>query len=359
MLVLVIVLIIVWPCDCDTDEVKPDLGDPGAIPTTAFEDVIQTPYAVGEVVALLDGDRSGCLNDLPSGPFLDESVGLGNFTGGCGSKPAYAALFSRDRRARFLDPKWSSGFDTVTEPAVTPASNDAPVVVMLRLWKAVVEDEYGSAIDFAHFVAAISDDVAIVNDIFNGTRAGVEFDFAIDEIVQVSDNGKNAREPDLVALCADSLSGTPPTYKGVGLRPDRLDVLFLDAAAMGGISCDATYDGVPDGVLVVNWFKRLDGTIMAHELGHSLGLMGRVGHPVRPDSIYTGFDEQNVMWSYWAAAYPEERDHFTVGQIYRMNVADNSWMVMKESPTWQTACQGEHHKDDPCPHLRQELTYIP
>ena len=72
---------------------------------------------------------------------------------------------------------------------------------------------------------------------------------------------------------------------------------------------------------------------------------------------YAGFDETNVMWPQWAASFPEERDHFTLGQVYRMNIDSHSWRVIKHDPPG-VMCQRSPDGDDPCPWLRQELVDI-
>jgi len=357
--VVLIVIIVVWCRPCCEDEPDPASGEPG-ISGGAFEDVIETPYATHEVVALIDGTQSGCLKDFPSGPFLSKSVGLGNFTSGCGTEPASAVLFSKDRRARFLDPGWTTSYDKVLESPATSVVDDAPVVVRLRIWRGVTQEE-GSSSDLSldDFLDAIKADLAVVNDIFNQNRSGLLFEFQVDEVVDLKTDLDTG---DFYAYCKDFLeSSTPPSYAGVALDPQYLEVIFVAGGALAGNTCDRNGDDAPDGVILLNFFKRLDATVLAHELGHALGLMGQVGHPVTGDSTYTGFDEKNVMWPYWEATLPKERDHFTLGQNYRMNAAENSWFVLRHIPPvpWKVACQVEHHTDYPCPHLRQELVDLP
>ena len=143
--------------------------------------------------------------------------------------------------------------------------------------------------------------------------------------------------------------------------PQVLEVIFVREGGWVGVVCDRNRDafgnivpdGIADGVILIDYFERHDGTVLAHELGHAVGLLPPVGHV----NNYAGFDETNVMWPQGAASFPEERDRFTLGQIYRMNIDSHSWRVIKHDPPG-VMCQRSPDGDDPCPWLRQDLVDI-
>lgn len=85
---------------------------------------------------------------------------------------------------------------------------------------------------------------------------------------------------------------------------DRSNVYYLPVPGTGMIC--------PDDPNVVFIALNRKPATLAHELGHSLSLLGAWGHT----NDVPGFGPDNVMWT----GAPDVRDHFSLGQAFRQNL---------------------------------------
>ena len=85
-------------------------------------------------------------------------------------------------------------------------------------------------------------------------------------------------------------------------------------------------------------------------------LRGATGHAdFITDWQAQGFTWKNVMWSRWESTQAGALDHFTLGQVYRMNVHGGSWLNesgLRGAATDITkACSSDPSDQNPCPRL--------
>jgi hypothetical protein len=66
----------------------------------------------------------------------------------------------------------------------------------------------------------------------------------------------------------------------------------------------------------------------------------------------------NVMWGHENTTGTSNRDHFTVGQVYRMNVDFGSWLHRLYPNRPFKCCQCNAYTNDPCPDLWIDLKEV-
>lgn len=161
-------------------------------------------------------------------------------------------------------------------------------------------------------------DVANASRLFDSSLVGVVLDL-VEPIELLPEDHDAVIDSGCTYVQRWANSGT--TY----YAPDTLNVYAGEQIAgwlaAAGLSCFGSYHR-PNVIYV-----RVDGAhqswVLAHEVGHALGLQGTCGHTEVAD--YCGFDSLNLMWDAPAGALPR-RSRLTLGQAYRMNLSDSSWL---------------------------------
>jgi hypothetical protein len=111
--------------------------------------------------------------------------------------------------------------------------------------------------------------------------------------------------------------------------PNHLNVYFLPGSlSWRGWTCFR--EGFPK-VIYVSIAGDSPGTL-AHEFGHALGLQdwpgNKAGHTGAVGTArIQGFMYPNLMWTGLNDLQASEQWHFSIGQDYRMNMDDQSWMI--------------------------------
>lgn len=366
LIVFVVVVIVVvvcrywFPTLCCGD--PPGDGSVGgtepAVVTGSDEDVLEVAYSSPAFVALFDGERDGsCVNDYPTKPAFASTVGLGNMTGDCESdRSEYVAVFAMDHQASFFDADWT---DAIEERAAPAEATGPPLTIPVRAWKAVNTDERegssGGILDLPAFEAALDAEIALTNTLLNQNRVGLQL--VVTDILELP--AKDVTIWGFMAACDDIYSATPPQFESKVLQAGVLELIYVyDGGYEYGRTCDYGDDGTAEGVIFLDFNAKLS-FILAHEVGHALGLLDKLGvAEVGHIDGKPGFTSNNLMWADIEPTDPLP-DHFTLGQVYRMNVHSGSWHVARTAPSWATDCGTKADDEDTCPFLRQELVELP
>lgn len=240
-------------------------------------------------IAVLDHRTSGCNNDVIER--LTTSEGLGNILSN-GSCRSSVSVFSDDN-AMSYEPDVTTWTDSTGD--VHTVDLDGMIVVPVSVWLA--DDD---------FTARAQNDFANANFLYNQNNVGIQFEPSYE--VYEDDEG------------ADGTIGTwCPTAATVGnlqssdwYTANQLNVYYVDSA-FTGVNC-----GADRNLNFLGTTANLGS--LPHEIGHAYGLRpsGSWGHT----NGVAGFGNQNIMWG----GGPGTRDHFSVGQSFRINTDSTSML---------------------------------
>lgn len=319
---------------------------------TSGEDVVTTAHEKGALVdALIARAWSGseCIDHvLPLaliGPVGKLTSAVGEIV--CADE---ALLFASDREVLSQAVPWSDGTDVVPVGPQNPFLGDAParpprtLQLALHNWVArhpAYDDAVldGLALIVAQEIARVYllDNLDFAGALFRLNRVGVRLEFNPSAI-------EVAPYPDLAGC---PTTGPAPAW--VPLPDGRLHVVIVDFLRDGGggiargLACAAPFAHV---VMLQNQFARTD--ILAHELGHALGLRGGQGHT----QAIGLFESHNVMWS----EDEPTRLHFSLGQAYRMNLDPASWLLTPLPTPPPSTCEPA---SSTCPTLALDVRHRP
>jgi hypothetical protein len=290
-------------------------------------------------VLQVDGRRSTsagvCLDDLirrSAG-----STGVGNLRppGGCRSEVSIYSTQNAMAMEEEVD-VWTEACGDELKVALEPIL-DAPATFFLAVPDPMAKLQWeGQTVD-----QVAKEDLDHANQLFDLNKAGLSFTAEFRKL-DVLEIGKLATQ--LPAVIFEVLK---TTWDPVGFAcnvtgglealgyyiPGRLNVYYL-AVPGTGMYC-------PDDPNIV--FMALDKkpATLAHEFGHSQTLQHTTG--------MEGFASDNIMWG-----GPDVRDHFALGQVFRMNVEKASTInvnQVRQGPTRTCALE-----NDPtaCPPLERD-----
>lgn len=216
-------------------------------------------------------------------------------------------------------------------------------------------------------IAALTDDVAYAMNTFAKQRTGLTFPHAVSPAMFSGTftltYGANS---ECLGLRHElDVLGLPSTAFG----PNRLTVVYVDdilepvttesgtelaSAGLRGYACP--YDASVGTVIIISNLLR-SSTTLAHELGHAFGLVEPWwGHI---DGI-PGFSYTNLMWAFGTDAQKNARSILSLGQAFRVNADDHSWLFHLGWPTWtQRDCSDDPDDDTLCPKLAREIVPLP
>lgn len=269
----------------------------------AVEARVKLKTAVGTAVLVASGqDGDKCLrHKLVTGT---GTLVIGNALESASGCRSELVVFSKGRESdRLVAPAWTS--DPAQPLEVTLSQRlDVPVNLVVRSGQQSV----------AGWAKA---DVALANAIFNDNRVGMRF------VTGPVYRNSAAQAEILTKDCegvADLRAAGPPLY-----RPDRINVYYVSLDyydTWSGYNCFQS--GAPNVIFISR--SGSVPTTLAHELGHALNLRNASGHtdPSEGNAGMESFGEDNLMYS-WADDQGE-RDHLSVGQVFRMNWDGESWL---------------------------------
>jgi hypothetical protein len=327
--------------------------------SVAVNDKVMLPSGLKKAVVLVRGER-------PSGGCLDAQVeaSLSSFSVGdlvaptrC---PSEVAVFSQNRGMTIQHPNWSAADNTVNLSPGPPR-----LIVELNVYVAT-DDENAAKRTAADITRAVR--------LFKENRVGIRYS-AVHFVKAASASDRNTIGAGCANAGALKSAGLPlfdPTRVNlyvVDLVAEMIDTTVVDS--WRGYNC---YEHGAENIiyLSVGWRSP---TTLAHELGHLLGLRDPCGHPgFGAAASVAGFTSSNIMWSELSDSEAEAQSHFSLGQAYRMNTEEQSWLNRKTGPSGQAIRSGETRKcesgppaptddcppvtpakDDPCPPLALDV----
>ena len=161
------------------------------------------------------------------------------------------------------------------------------------------------------------------SQLFLKNKVGIKFEPAF----------RNAPNRVLNHITTEQCAATTMIQKSEFYTPKILNVYYVELQRTGR---NCAIRDTPPSCQLADSFPKADGNItyigttatgttLAHEFGHAFGLRpARCGGHPNPEETPTlagQFDKQNIMW----AAGGEERQHFTLGQVFRMNTQSDMW----------------------------------
>ena len=279
------------------------------------------------VLVRLAGD---CTDDLPTVTAGKGPLTVGDLPGAAAGCAPELAVFVQGAGLHLdANPDWVAGGMTITASAMT--------VIPLNVW--VVSNSAGR-LDWA------ASDIDEANRLLDENLVGMQLTSAtMDETRRLAIGSAEAAT---IGQGCDAVPGLvakgPPLYE-----PAQVNVYFVSTVVFEE---DNTYRGYTctdspgNGNIVYVSLQRHTHTTLAHELGHVLTLQ----HSNPPVS---GFDQTNLMWSYLETAKEyNHRSAFSLGQAYRMNVDQRSWVNRAASRGMPPrTCQDDDTRRQPCPAL--------
>lgn len=283
-----------------------------AVSETQDRIVVEKAASRDAAVVIVHGQQSGdlCPDDesLPGGGLhLIENV----------VPPAtcQVAVFSKYHPVIEVAPGWTAGADSV---GLTLAAS--PLVVAIDVY--VVTDDK-RADGWAR------SDVRRAVTLFRRNRVGLTFS----QSKFAGAGSLSEQQGETVGdgcSYVDGIKATSSLYD-----PNRINVFFVNLIEgdedWRGSNCFVSASGNSSptpNVIFVSLGAR-SPTTLAHELGHAFGLQLATGHTGPPeDESITGFKPVNIMWDALESDEARDRNHFSLGQAYRMNASDRSWVQL-------------------------------
>ncbi|HEX8151702.1 MAG TPA: hypothetical protein VF698_01195 [Thermoanaerobaculia bacterium] len=269
-------------------------------------------------VILADFRRAaGCLDDLVERATTQRSVGSVLANGACNSD---VSVFSDDNAMSFEQnvTTWTAGIGDVHT-----VNLGGMVTVPVTVWLAT-----------PGVLARAQGDIANANLLYNTNNVGVRFNATFND-VSGNNNAVNA-------IGTGDCSNTATLATSGFFTAGRLNVYYVNGAFTGA-NC------------IPNRNMSFIGTTaniasLPHEIGHAFSLApsGAGGHT----NGLAGFGNNNIMFG----GGPATRDNFSVGQAFRINVANTSQLNINGTRTGPTRACVPLTTSAICPALALDVT---
>ena len=254
------------------------------------------------------------------------------------------AVFAKKHAVVEVAPPWTTG------PDIVPLQvGGNPVEVELDVYIATTDTR---AAKWAR------GDLTRARTVYGNNRVGITFHEA--KFVTAS-----SLSPAEVALIGDDCNNVDMLKSSTLYDASRMNVYYVHAiggSTARGWNCFSRVAGNSAGASNVIYISTSSHspTTLAHELGHSFALQGATGHTgqqnVEPPDI-AGFTSINIMWTYLDSDQARAQRQFSLGQAYRMNADDISWVHLSKGGVSSGGLQARHcHPSGPlnrtpCPAL--------
>ena len=306
--------------------------------------------------ALVTGWSGECIHDkvwtfsglLPLFPFFSSFQ--------C-TKSDQVAVFSADRAIAYSPEttslfRWTTGTDIV-DASATPQPTSVKIPpkpnrqLPVRIWMVSNGDPVEEAI--------ITDNPAEVSALYRSNRTGIAVG-TIGSPTAIAD----------IYLLGNPCSEAKKQLAHANLKfddPTVVHVFYMSASQSEGYGrgwhCRTPADSAD---LIFVYTKFYLPNTLAHEAGHALGLRGSMalgGHTNDYEGYITGFHPTNLMWG-WVddEMIAADRDHISLGQVFRMSFDKESWLNLPNSGTqsaYSLDC-GNTDSDNPCPRLCRDVS---
>jgi len=246
---------------------------------------------------------------------------------------------------------FAQGFAPVLDPAPVPVPMGGKQVITETLpppWTVRLDVivEYTGAED------EVKADTGVASLVYDKNRTGISF--VIPGDIRFVDPGTG--DP-LVTAIGQGCASTATTLALKATSP--LTVIYVKLTEPWGFDTEVGHDCADKGIPGLIFIREQHApATLAHEIGHALSLL-HVGY----GNLLTlyGWTDQNLMQSSaFALNTTRVADHLTVGQAYRANFHDESWLNTSGARSGATkSCQGVPVPGNtggtwPCPELRLE-----
>jgi hypothetical protein len=267
----------------------------------------------GDQAVVLSDHRSasGCRNDQVHRGATETQLENALPGGVCNSE---VAVFSDDDAMALHTPvtTWTNNAGDVH-----PVTLDPMIDVPLRIWLAR-----------ANAVALATNDVANANLLYNQNNTGIRF------VADIRDVSANQAAVTAIGEDCDDAG----TAQGSAWYAANMLNVYYTSGVFTGVNC-----GLDRNINYVGTTANL-GTL-PHEIGHAYGLRpaGSGGHT----NNLPGFGNDNIMWG----GGPATRNHFSVGQAFRLNVDTGSMLNANGNRTGPTRACAPDTTSNQCPAL--------
>jgi hypothetical protein len=147
----------------------------------------------------------------------------------------------------------------------------------------------------------------------------------------------------------------------IDLDDHLLHLVFVDQVAGNSVGEACPASGRNGRLVVLEWGES-DRGWLAHELGHQLALgleLPLAGHTT---SYTTYFDHTNAMATNRQTGASTNQTHFSLGQTFRMNFDERSWLSLAVPGSDTRRCDGQFIdplKEGECPVLQADFVPSP
>lgn len=340
------------------------------------DDHMVTPYVSGQLpaVAIWSGKSGGETVPRTWSGFVGRAP-IGSLDAG----PGEAAVFSPTRRAAAGPRTWTPSQETVEFH--NSATSGPPFTVLLQVWNSTGKDWDDAGDPYAKDVQQLlKDQLAAARTLYAEHRVGINFE-QYGQHVQLTEVDDGILAPKAACKFPDQDAVLGQTGNEVPMDVAILHVVFVTkiyaSSSSSGYSCEYSPSQTA-GVILLD-VNGGEASVLAHELAHQLGLRDPSGHTgtdgvghVANIDPSGAFDAGNLMW--WAPKSGKAygRTHFTLGQVYRMNVQEWSWLNRGEDfnsspgtpiragshtlpPNWMAPCPGQASSSKHCPQLWTDI----
>jgi hypothetical protein len=195
-------------------------------------------------------------------------------------------------------------------------------------------------------------DVERANLILEESRAGLQIEAEYKELPLTSDLPLRIGADPYDCVLTPMLP-SDPNKDDYSYNPYRISVYYVDRInyppdpvhpRVRGVQCHHWYSGNPtvgtppgSGPVVFISYSHHSPVTLAHEIGHALGL----------NDVEERLGNRDVMHNLLpdGPLGADARSHLTIGQVFRMNVWDDSWINTRTPKPLQRACDTKQ----PCP----------
>lgn len=272
-----------------------------------------TNNTAGDNTVILADYRTaaGCQNDLIHRATSERVIGNALTNGPCNSE---VSVFSDDNAMSF-----QTAVATWTDPAGDlHIANLQPILnVPVSVWVAN-----------AGAMATAANDFANANLLYNQNNTGIQF---VPTFNNVSGNVA------AVAAIGNGCANAAAVQGSAWYTANTINIYYV-AGAFTGVNC-----GLDRNISYIGTTANLGS--LPHEIGHAYGLRpsGAGGHT----NGLAGFGNNNIMWG----GGPGTRNHFSVGQAFRLNVDNGSMLNANGNRAGGTRPCVPNVADNLCPAL--------
>jgi len=325
-------------------------GDRIVAEVPATEPPAPPSVALVDGQATLEGGTTTCIIDSGDEPiaFVGVAPLPGNMVGDCTTPPVVGALalLTPGKELVYGTASWLPEAGDLANFTATATPADAyqhepgpPRELKVKIW---IPHGADAALNAAGETPdqQVTSELGVLDWIFSTSLAGISVvpDGPLREAtlgeLQMGEAGVKLKLWDCLQV-----KDRVPSDVASEFGPDVLSVLYVldlwkydedDAmvdAGYRGFACRPGPEASPErdalgGIVLIEWGDREPETL-AHEIGHMLGLhyppLPEFGHT----RYLTGFNRtHNLMWT----GDDSPRDHLSVGQVFRMNVDEHSWL---------------------------------